>query len=319
MYLLSIIIPCYNSGVFLRKTIDMLDKEKTDHCEIIFIDDGSTDDTLDIIKRKSESSCNVRYITRENRGVSASRNEGMLAAEGKYVFFLDSDDEIAEGSVQYFQRIIEQYDDEKYDILIFGYKKILTDGKEIEFVNHALNGCELKEEKCADLFFRGLLFMNISSVLFRREYLEKNSLFFEDGIKIGEDYDFLRRAALYSENALYNSKICFYYKLRRGSATDGNRRYDSESFKSLLLSIKTADLAQNRLDKKTINYYLAARYSAHLFSYLRAPFKSDQINSFFLLNRNCLFQSMNRGRRKVMLAIYFFRILPIRMIFKMYK
>ncbi len=315
--LLSIIIPCYNAGNFMQQTIDMLARENLDHCEIVFIDDGSKDDTLSIIKQNINRFQNIRYITRENRGVSASRNEGISKAQGKYIYFLDSDDEVTDGSIQYFkEKILANRD---CDLISFAYKMIDTNGHETYYVNHRLNEKKFKNEQCADLFYRGLLFLHICSVIINRAFLVEKNIAFTEGVKIGEDFDFLRRVSLQANTSVYYDRICFVYKLRMGSATNGLKYFGNDAYTAALNSFNGADDAEGILDKKTINYYLAARYSSSYLKYLKSSQKSNEYNQFFLYNRECLYKKMNKGRPKVMLAISFLRVFPVSFALKVLK
>lgn len=90
--IMSIIIPCYNSDRFINNTIKMLLCQDLSDCELILVDDGSIDSTLQVLQKYESSDSNVRVISQLNQGVSAARNTGMLAARGKYIYFLDSDD-----------------------------------------------------------------------------------------------------------------------------------------------------------------------------------------------------------------------------------
>lgn len=92
--LLSIIIPVYNGAKTIQRVLDNLTRQKTecpDDCEIIVIDDGSTDDTQFILGHYG----NVRYVRQENKGVSAARNKGVELSRGRYISFVDADDDVA--------------------------------------------------------------------------------------------------------------------------------------------------------------------------------------------------------------------------------
>ena len=316
--LLSIIIPCYNSGMFLQKTIDMLEKEDVNDCEIILIDDGSCDNTLSIMEENNKRYNNIRYFSRENRGDCETRNDGISRALGEYIYFLDSDDEVAEGSISYFKTRLAE--NGTCDLLAFGYKMVYENGKEKSYVNAEFDGCLLCDEKCADVFFRGILHFHICSIVINRKFLLENNLLFREGYKIGADYDFVRRITLHSKSTLYCSRLFYIYKLRKGSVTDGGKqKYNYDSFRSMLLSVDSVNEAQGILDDNTINYFMAYRYVAHLLSYLKSNYKSDEVTRFFLQNRTCLYKRMNKGSRKVNLAIMACRMLPIPLILKMLK
>ena len=85
----SVIIPTFNRGWILREAIDSVLNQSVQDFELLVIDDGSTDDTPDILCEYGDA---IRRIRQENRGVSAARNRGIAAAKGTYIAFLDSDD-----------------------------------------------------------------------------------------------------------------------------------------------------------------------------------------------------------------------------------
>ena len=95
--LISIIIPCYNSERFIAPTVEMLIRQNISDCELILVNDGSKDNTLSILQQYEATNENIRVIDQPNQGVSVARNNGMLAARGKYIYFLDSDDMLTEG------------------------------------------------------------------------------------------------------------------------------------------------------------------------------------------------------------------------------
>ena len=90
----SVIIPMYNAESYIRQCIHSVISQTWDNLEILVIDDGSTDRSLEICEELGRIDGRIRILTQKNRGVSAARNRGMEAAVGEYVFFLDSDDAI---------------------------------------------------------------------------------------------------------------------------------------------------------------------------------------------------------------------------------
>lgn len=92
--LISIIVPVYNSEPYIRDCIQSIQKQSHINFEVILVDDGSTDRGRGICEEITKTDPRFRVLAQEHKGVSAARNRGMKAAEGKYVFFLDSDDMI---------------------------------------------------------------------------------------------------------------------------------------------------------------------------------------------------------------------------------
>lgn len=89
---ISVIVPVYNSASFLSECLASILQQSLQEIEVLCIDDGSSDNSLDIIHKFAEQDTRIIVISRENRGVGHSRNEGILKAQGKYVAFMDSDD-----------------------------------------------------------------------------------------------------------------------------------------------------------------------------------------------------------------------------------
>ncbi|MCL1990428.1 MAG: glycosyltransferase [Defluviitaleaceae bacterium] len=89
---ISIVMPCYNAELFLRKSLDSILKQTLKAFEVICVDDGSTDGTVDILKTYSNRDSRVSFFTQKNQYAGVARNNGMEKARGKYVLFLDADD-----------------------------------------------------------------------------------------------------------------------------------------------------------------------------------------------------------------------------------
>ncbi len=96
MVLVSVIIPVYNGGRFLKQALESVLNQTYQKLEVIVIDDGSTDNTKDIV----DSFSTISYIYQENKGVASARNKAISIANGEYVTFVDADDIIVENKVE---------------------------------------------------------------------------------------------------------------------------------------------------------------------------------------------------------------------------
>lgn len=94
--MVSVIIPCYNQGPYLGEAIESVLRQSDTHFEIIVINDGSTDDTSEVVACYRQARC----IEQPNQGLSAARNVGIRASKGKYLVFLDADDRLLPGALQ---------------------------------------------------------------------------------------------------------------------------------------------------------------------------------------------------------------------------
>lgn len=102
----SVIIPCYNQGMFLAEAIQsIIDQDYSDK-EIIVVDDGSTDNTRDVVLRFKDK---IMYIRQDNKGVARARNIGIQASSGDYIAFLDADDVALPGRLKLEAEILDQF------------------------------------------------------------------------------------------------------------------------------------------------------------------------------------------------------------------
>ena len=104
--LFSILTPCYNSAAFIASTIDSFLSQDFDDCELILLNDGSSDNTLEVINNYARQDSRIRVIDQPNSGVSVSRNHLMDEARGEWVLFLDHDDHFLPGALTDLQQLI---------------------------------------------------------------------------------------------------------------------------------------------------------------------------------------------------------------------
>ena len=97
--LLSIIIPVYNVESYLPRCAESVFSQMTNECEVIFVDDGSTDDSGRICDNYASSRANVSVVHKKNGGLSSARNVGMKSASGQYLLFVDSDDYLLRNAI----------------------------------------------------------------------------------------------------------------------------------------------------------------------------------------------------------------------------
>ena len=107
--LLSVIVPVYNAEVFLGACLDSLISQTYRPLEIILVNDGSTDSSLDICRTYAERYESVKVVTIKNSGAPAARNEGLKAAAGEYIGFADADDVLERDMLEYLVRGAEEY------------------------------------------------------------------------------------------------------------------------------------------------------------------------------------------------------------------
>lgn len=119
---ISIIIAVYNVSKYLNKCLDSVIKQKGDDIEIIIVNDGSTDNSLNICKLYEKKDRRIKIITEKNKGLSAVRNIGFKNSKGKYIWHIDGDDYLDDNSVDIIRNYIDKYDIIFFDFLYFDEK-----------------------------------------------------------------------------------------------------------------------------------------------------------------------------------------------------
>lgn len=125
---LSVIIPVYNAERYLRQCLDSVLSQDVDGMEVVIVDDGSTDGSPAICRAYAEANSSVRYLRKDNGGVSSARNMGIVQARGKYITFVDSDDEVLVGA---YHKMLKAFDDVNTDLVCCGIFRRAGDGHEI--------------------------------------------------------------------------------------------------------------------------------------------------------------------------------------------
>lgn len=187
----SVIIPAYNAEETITRCLESLISQKRNDVEIIVVNDGSTDNTLNIIRLLAEQNEAIICIDQINGGVSKARNVGLEYATGEYVTFVDSDDYVTEN---YFS-VLDSMD---YDADICYFQTMTTDGsekKETELFHQVKLYSEWPEKMKVLLLSR--VIMNPFNKRFKLQIIRKNGLNFIENLHISEDFNFCLAYSMY--------------------------------------------------------------------------------------------------------------------------
>ena len=258
----SVIVPVYNVEKYLNKSLDSLVNQSLTDIEIILVNDGSTDNSLNIIKDYYKKYNNIiKYYTKENGGMSDARNYGMQKAKGEYISFVDSDDYI-EHNMLY--KMYNKAKEGNYDI-VFCNTNIVYPDKTI------LKESELKEDKKSlTLADKNDLILNCYPVVWNKIYKKSflDTVTFEsDGLfKKGvwfEDVRMLYKMIPYVTSCGYVNEYFYNYIQHPKSITYtySKRLYDVlENLDNIIDFYKSNNLYndyKNVLEYIYVNYYFA--------------------------------------------------------------
>ncbi len=170
----SIIIPAYNCENDITAACESVTSQTFRDFELIIVDDGSRDNTREVIRLLAEKDDRIKPIFQTNGGPAKARNRGLDAASGEYVLFLDCDDTLKSGSLETIYDVSDNC-----DLIIFGFdQNFLFDDRQMHYVPTDLFDI--------DTYYSGNLLNPVWNKAFRRDFLESNNIRFED-LRYGED------------------------------------------------------------------------------------------------------------------------------------
>lgn len=213
--LISIIIPTYNRGYIIRNVIESVLAQTYPHWELIILDDGSTDETKEIVK--SYNNVKIRYFYQTQQGPSSARNKAFTIARGEWVVYIDSDNELLPN---YLEVMLTQITSKKNILYAFPKAKKTQELYEDNKIQKIIDVSDNYKEKIKvkDIFMREFIF-DINGFMHSREFIDEGFIF-DEKLALMEDWDFIMQIATkYPKNFLYVPKILFNYHQRFG--TDG--------------------------------------------------------------------------------------------------
>lgn len=276
----SVIVPVYNEEKNIKRCVKSLVGQSYKNKEILLIDNGSDDKSLELMEELQEEYEEVRALHMKERGVSLARNFGLEKADGSYIFLADADDH-AEPLM--LERMVKRLEKDNTQLLVAGYFFDVPDNVSGISKTVVLEqpGSELKcdsrseiKAEMVNLWDSGLMY-NVWNKLFLREVIIKNGLRFPEGKSFNEDRDFIRAYLLCIEK-LSCMKDCFYHYVREnaGSAT--------KTFRKDMLEIRKEEYRKLRTFFREMNIdgteYIAREHLERIIGYTESLFQGSGMN-----------------------------------------
>lgn len=266
MYKVSVIIPVFNSEKYLKKCLDNIINQTLEDIEIILIDDGSKDNSLDIIKKYSEKHDNIKYKSKKNEGQAIARNLGIEMATGEFISFVDSDDYIETTMLEKLYKVAKK---NKSDIVICDYIEEY-ENKQIPRNSLYINADTLQKQYI--LCIAGPCSKIIKTSIFK----ENNIRFLENNIY--EDLAIIPALALYTSKISYFNEPLYHYVIRQNS-TMQQTKYN----KKLESIFNVMEYVYNQFDGKGYDEEIEFIYINHLLyagcgRFLRYPNTDEMTN-----------------------------------------
>lgn len=256
MPLISIVLPVYNGEKYLRECIESVTAQTFTDWELIIVDDGSKDSSLEICSSFAENDKRIKLIHQENAGVSAARNNAMKNVTGEYVTFIDCDDLYTEDRLEVMLELIRKNPD--CDCVYCDYYEI-KDDNDVVGQNESIEIKVLSHDENVDNI---LLYQKLNSVwrYMLRADTAKKIIF--NSLKFCEDYFYLLEYAALTGKALYtNQKLYYYRKNNAASMTNNSRNERYLNDYKIIPQLVYGFIEKNNLSGKKYRHKLAREYA----------------------------------------------------------
>lgn len=254
----SIVMPVYNEEAVLQRAISSIIDQKYINWELIIVDDGSKDKSLEIAKEFEKKDKRIKVLHQENRGVSEARNYGLTMASGEWIWFVDSDDQVSE---DFLEKVFSKPISSKIDLIVGNFDKVSGDSND---------GEEVKLFETGEFIDISELFMKYQYVngfwgylwnkLIRRSLIEHNKFFFQKGLSLAEDLKFMIFVYQKCNHILLEPVIAMHYRIGNSEKSYNQNINYNEQVK-IQLEIYEWIVVKN--GKKKYERFLKSKISAY--------------------------------------------------------
>ena len=298
----SVIIPVYNVEEYIYECIMSVINQTYNNLEIIVIKDGSTDNSINIIKKISDS--RIKIINKENGGLSSARNVGISNASGEYIIFLDSDDYWSKENC--LEEIVTVFLKNDCDVVVG--KSIRAYGNRNEY-SHNIFLESLQNDVYSNIEYLKKVYeynwVPVCFYCFKNKVLTDSKIKFKEGV-LHEDEDFTLRILLYVKSiGIYNNYF-YVYRQREGSIT---KNISSKNIKDIIKIMLDLDTTLNNIDDKNLKSKLRDRAvrkilrCVYYYNYRDLDLKTKE---FILRNSTSRFTKVRSYLIKLSTNLYFY-------------
>ena len=233
--LISVIVPVYNLENYIERCLKSIQNQTYSNIEIIVVDDGSIDDSWNVINRIAKEDNRIIPIHKENGGVSSARMLGLANANGEWIGFVDGDDEIEEDM---YEVLINNAFECNADISHCGYKMIFNDGRITSFYDTKVKKIQDNTTGIIDLLEGDLIEPGLCNKLYKKSLFEDIEL--DTNIKINEDLLLNYYLFKNSQLSIFEDLTKYHYLIRDNSASRSKlndyKIYDPIRVKEVILN-----------------------------------------------------------------------------------
>ena len=271
----SIIVPIYNREDYIKECIESLVNQTFKNIEIILVNDGSTDNSLNIMEEYSKKDARIKVINKPNGGLSSARNRGIKEATSEYIMFVDGDDFVELNTVKELYNKAIKYN---LDIVVYDFSQYIN-GK-----NRIWNDFKLEDEKVIsgfeylNLILTSKTIFSVCNKLFKRDLYIKNNIKHPENISYGEDGSTLPRLVVNAQRVGKLNKPYYFYRINESSfmSSSNIRFYEyAEAADIVIKYLKNENIGITNNQMFTYKYNYAYKFLENL-NFFKKSIKSNE-------------------------------------------
>lgn len=253
---LSIIVPVYNGENFIEDCIDSIINQTLKDIEILIINDGSKDNTLNIIESIAKSDSRIKILNQKNSGVSAARNNGISKSRGKYITFVDADDYIDKTMYEKMYKKAEEFNS---DIVICNVNDVLNGNKKVSL---NLNEGIIDIRKLTESEFLSNEYFKLGTAvwhkIFKRNLIKENKIKFINYSEVASEDTLFNYEAMLKAKRLYCIEEALYdYKINENSLTKSKSAKENMIKRCMnTVNIMSDFLSKNKIEGENFIDYI---------------------------------------------------------------
>lgn len=229
--LVSIVVPIYNVEKYIERCIKSLIMQDYTNIEIIVVDDGSPDNSAEIVDNMALYDSRIILVRKENKGVSSARNIGIDRSNGSYIMFVDGDDWVALNYVSTFLKRIEETKAQ----IVMNTNYYADSGKEVTTGNAINDISIISNDMAAEYIYNGKIFVAVWNKIYRKSFLDEHSIRFNREIWYGEGMLFNIECLQYTDNVPIIDVALYHQEPNVNSAM---RKFNLKNYKCGLRSME---------------------------------------------------------------------------------
>ncbi|MGL5051659.1 MAG: glycosyltransferase family 2 protein [Fusobacteriaceae bacterium] len=328
----SIIIPAYNVEKYIYQCIKSVSNQSYKNLEIILVNDGSTDKSLEIIEKCSVEDKRIKITTKKNGGLSSARNKGIEEATGDYIFNLDGDDFLDSDTIENLVNEVLKSKD-LIDVVVGNLSLVFGDDRKKIWIDSNLEENKIYSGKdyLEKYFFVGKACYSSCNKLWKRDLYIKNNIWHPLEISLGEDSNTVVRLMSKAKNIIKLNKSVYNYRMNPQSMTKVKAKKILQYEKSIKL------LDEYFLENSQVNFFKKYRLSYLFFSlYVEVLTISNKeivanemddysivkkmfLNDLEKISKEKIIRNHMSGKLKILLKMYLFNPLITEFVLRGYK